>query len=98
MDAEERLGSRRDFGVVQEYERLDQLADIGGADEARDRPVPATAGRERNSASADADRRFGGILDVEAKAWGGRLLLQLSYSFPSPQEIDVNKIGVDRNI
>ena len=44
MDAEERLGPRRDFGVIQEHERLDQLADIGGADEARDGSVPAAAG------------------------------------------------------
>src|SRR5207302_1937713 len=43
VDAEERLGSRRDFGMIQEYERLDQLADIGGADEASDGPVPAPA-------------------------------------------------------
>jgi hypothetical protein len=54
MDAKERLRPRRDFGAIQEHERLDELANIGGADEASDGPVPATAGRERNSASADA--------------------------------------------
>src|SRR5207302_10490062 len=52
MDAEERLGPRRDFGVIQENERFDQLADIGGAHEARDGAMPATAGDKRNSASA----------------------------------------------
>jgi hypothetical protein len=30
MDAEERLGPWRDFGMIQEHERLDQLADTGG--------------------------------------------------------------------
>ena len=37
MNAEQRLAPGRDFGVIQEYEGLDQLADIGGADKARDR-------------------------------------------------------------
>ena len=64
-------GLRRDFGMIQEHEGLDQLADIGGADEARDGPVPATAGREHDSASAGAHRCFGCILDVEAKGRAG---------------------------
>ena len=59
MDAEERLGSRRYFGVIQEYERLDQLADIRVTDEASDGLVPAPAGFERNLASASAFRCFG---------------------------------------
>ena len=71
MDAEERLGSRRDFGVIQEYERLDQLADIGGADEARDGPVPATARSERDLACTGARRCLRCILDVEAKGGAG---------------------------
>jgi len=50
--------------MVQEHERLDQLADIGGADEARDGTVAATAGRKCNPASAADHRRFGGILDA----------------------------------
>ena len=37
------LARVRDFGAIQEYERLDQFADIRGADEARDRAVPAAA-------------------------------------------------------
>jgi hypothetical protein len=56
VDAEEPLGSRRYFGVIQEYERLDQLADTRGTDEASDGPVPAPAGFERNLASAGACR------------------------------------------
>jgi hypothetical protein len=71
MDAEERLGPGCDFGVIQKYKRLDQLADIGGADEARDGPLPATAGRERDSACADVHGSFRGIRDIEAKAGAG---------------------------
>jgi hypothetical protein len=71
MDAEERLGPRRDLGVIQEYERLDQLADIGGADEASDGAVLATAGREGNSASTGAHRGFWHILEVETTAVAG---------------------------
>ncbi len=52
--------------MIQEHERLDQLADIG-ANEARDLPVPATAGGQRDLTSAGAHRRFGCILHVEAK-------------------------------
>ncbi len=52
MDADERLGARRDFEVVQEDERLDQLAEIGGADEAGDGAVPVASGAVRDSASA----------------------------------------------
>jgi hypothetical protein len=54
--------------VIQEYERLDELANIGGADEARDRPMPATAGRERNSASIGASGCLGRIIDGERTA------------------------------
>jgi hypothetical protein len=43
-------GARRDLGVIQEYEGLDQLADIRGADEAIDGAVPATAGRLHDAA------------------------------------------------
>jgi hypothetical protein len=71
MDAKERLRPRRDFGVIQKYERLDQLADIGGADEASDGAVLATAGRERNPASAGAHRGFWHILEVETTAVAG---------------------------
>src|SRR5260221_10451674 len=44
MDSEERFGPRHDFRVIQEYEGLDQLADIGRADQAIDRAVAAAAG------------------------------------------------------
>src|SRR5205814_1869542 len=54
MDAEEWLTPRRDFGAIQEYEGLDQLADIGRADKPRDGPVTATAGHQRNAAIASA--------------------------------------------
>jgi hypothetical protein len=59
VDAKERLRPRRNFGVIQEYERLDELADIGGADEASDGAVLAASGPERNSASAGARGCFG---------------------------------------
>ena len=71
MDAEERLGPRRDLGMIQEYERFDQLADIGGAHQPSDGPVPATAGAERNSASAVVHGGFRRILDIEATAGAG---------------------------
>src|SRR6202171_5965285 len=54
VNAKERLGPRRNFGVIQEYERLDELANIGGADEASDGAVLAASGPERNAASAGA--------------------------------------------
>jgi hypothetical protein len=54
VDAKERLAPRRNFGVIQEHERLDELANIGGADEASDGTVLAASGPERNSASAGA--------------------------------------------
>src|ERR1700704_2661456 len=54
VNAKERLRPRRDFGVIQEYERLDELANIGGADEASDGAVLAASGPERNPASAGA--------------------------------------------
>jgi hypothetical protein len=57
--------------VVQEYERLDELAYIGGADEASDGSVPPTVGRERDSASTGAHGSFGCILDVETKGAAG---------------------------
>ena len=59
MDTKQRLRPRRDFGVIQEYERLDQLADIRVTDEASDGLVPAPAGFERNLAIASAFRCFG---------------------------------------
>ena len=71
MDAEERLSSGRDYGVIQEDEGLDQLADIGGADEARDGPVPATAGDKRDPTRTSAHCCFECVLDVEAKGWPG---------------------------
>jgi hypothetical protein len=71
MDAEKRPGPRRDFGVIQEDKRLDQLANVGGANESRDRPVTATAGRKRNSARAGLHRRFDSILDVRTKGGTG---------------------------
>src|SRR5258706_9609046 len=52
VDAEQRLRPGRHFGVIEEYERLDQLADVGGAHEARDRSVLAAAGDERDAAGA----------------------------------------------
>ncbi len=63
MNAEQRLGPGRDFGVIQEYEGLDQLAYVGGADKARDGSVPATAGDKRYPASASA--RGWRILELE---------------------------------
>jgi hypothetical protein len=54
MNTEQRLGPGRNFGVIQEYEGLDQLAYVGGADKARDGSVPATAGDKRYRASASA--------------------------------------------
>jgi hypothetical protein len=68
VNAKERLGPRRNFGVIQEYERLDELANIGGADEASDGAVLAASGPERNSASAGASGRFGQILDGKRTA------------------------------
>jgi hypothetical protein len=64
MDAEKRLEPRRDFGVIEEHERLDQFADIGRADEARYGPVPVTASAEYNSAHTGA-YGFGCNPDVE---------------------------------
>src|ERR1700687_5350482 len=71
VNAKERLGPRRDFGVIQEYKGLDELADIGGADEASDGAVLAASGSERNSASAGALGCLGGILDDERTVVGG---------------------------
>src|SRR5258707_6881377 len=59
VDAKKRLGPRRDFGVIQEYERLDKLPNIRGTDETSDGAVPATSGGKRNSASAGAHGSFG---------------------------------------
>src|ERR1700676_1789343 len=61
MDAEERLGPGRDFGMIQEHERLDQLADIGRTDEARDGSVPATARRVDDSPTPAPPRSFGSL-------------------------------------
>jgi hypothetical protein len=71
MDAEERLWPRRDFEMVQEHERLDQLADIGGAGEAGDGPVPAAIGGERDSASIGAHGSCGRVLHVDANGRAG---------------------------
>jgi hypothetical protein len=54
VDAEERLASRLDFAVIQKHERLDQLTDVGRADETRDRTVLAAAGAKRDAAWAGA--------------------------------------------
>jgi hypothetical protein len=59
VDAKERVRPGRNFGAIQEYERLDELANIGGADEASDGAVLTASGPERNSASAGASGRFG---------------------------------------
>src|SRR5712664_981649 len=59
MDAEKRLACRHDLAVIEEHERLDQLADIGRADEARDRTVPAAAGAKRDTARGGA---YGALL------------------------------------
>jgi hypothetical protein len=72
MDAGKRLGPRRDVEVIQEYERLDQLADVGGADEARDGTVPAAAGGLHDAAGGGARGLRWRILDIEkAAAKGG---------------------------
>ena len=52
VNAEQRLGPRRDLGVIEEHEGLDQLTDVRGADEAGDRAVLVTAGAKDNSASS----------------------------------------------
>jgi hypothetical protein len=64
MDAEERFGPRHDFEMIQKYEGLDQLTDVGGADEARDGAVPVAAGGEGDPARAGDWR----ILDIENTA------------------------------
>jgi hypothetical protein len=71
MDAEKRPRPGCDFGVIQEYERLDQLADVGRARQSRDGPVAATAGREHNSARSGIYRRFESILDFETNGRAG---------------------------
>ena len=90
-------GLRHDFEMIQEHEGLDQLADIGGADEARDGSVPATAGREHDPASASAHRRFGCILDVEAKGGAGDCC-SCGAHFHLHESIDGDKIGAGRDI
>src|SRR3981189_3246209 len=60
VDAKERLRPRRNFGVIQEYERLDELANIGGADEASDGAVLAASGPQRNTARPRGFRSPGG--------------------------------------
>jgi hypothetical protein len=39
VNAEQRLVARYDLGVIEEYKGLDQLTDVGGADEAPDRAM-----------------------------------------------------------
>jgi hypothetical protein len=51
VNAKQRLRPRCDFGVIQEYERLDQLANIRRADEPSDRTVLASARAKYDSAS-----------------------------------------------
>ena len=61
MKTEQRLGPGRNFGVIQEYEGLDQLAYVGRADKARDwADAPATACDKRypTSTSARGARAF----------------------------------------
>jgi len=52
VNAEEWPASRLDLAVIQEHERLDQLAYIGRADETRDRTVLAAAGAKSDAAWA----------------------------------------------
>src|SRR5258708_7346323 len=57
--------TRRDLGVIQEYERLDQLADVRGADETIDGTMPASAGGLHDAAHGGgfraADYGSGGV-------------------------------------
>jgi len=69
MNTEQRLGPGRNFGVIQEYEGLDQLAYVGRADKARDGPVAATACDKRYPTSASA--RGWRILEFETTPWAG---------------------------
>ena len=46
MNAEERLSRERNFAVIEEHERLDHFADVGRADQARDRAVSAAGAAE----------------------------------------------------
>jgi hypothetical protein len=46
MNAEERLSRERNFAVIEENERLDHFADVGWADQARDRAVSAAGAAE----------------------------------------------------
>ena len=50
MNPGERLSRERHFGVIEEHERLDHLADARRADQARDRAVPAAGAAEYDSA------------------------------------------------
>src|SRR5207237_2752905 len=53
---EQPLSRRTNFAVIQENERLNQLADVGRADEAGDRAMPAAAGAKSDTALAGAYR------------------------------------------
>ena len=90
-------GLRRDFGVIQEYEGLDQLADIGGADQARDGSVPATAGASTIRASVGAHGRLGCILDVETNGGAGDCCSR-GVHFHLHESFDVDKIGAGLSI
>jgi hypothetical protein len=50
MNAEHRLPGRSHDRVIKEHERLDALANVSGADEARDLAVPPAGGAQRDQA------------------------------------------------
>ena len=54
VNAEQWPPCEGDFGMIQEHERLDQFADVGRADEPRDRTVLAAAGAKRDATCAGA--------------------------------------------
>jgi hypothetical protein len=51
VNAEQRLGRWHNLGVIEEYEGLDQLTDVGRADEAGDRAMLVTAAAQDDASA-----------------------------------------------
>src|SRR6266446_6757837 len=59
MKADRRHALRVDVEIIQEHERLDELAHVGRAGEPRDRPMRISARAEGDAASAGFGRGLG---------------------------------------
>jgi hypothetical protein len=85
LQAEERLGPVRAFGVIQKYERLDQLSDIGGLTRRvigpRRWPRVASAIRRAPAFAADS------VAFATSKRGAERELLQHKSSFAFQETI-----------